>query len=194
MQYYSKKVGPFSTSNKELKDLFWAWIVISLAFTILLSGDQVSIIVIFYFLASAFTVGAGFLLHELAHKVVAQHYGCFAEFRASPRMLLVSLLSATMGFIFAAPGAVMISGYVDDRKSGIISVVGPVTNLILAVLFIMTSPILGGIANYGAMINGWLAFFNMIPIGVLDGAKVLRWNRAVFAVVMTLALVFAFIL
>ena len=35
------------------------------------------------------TVGSGFLIHELCHKVVAQRYRCWAEFRSDDKMLLM---------------------------------------------------------------------------------------------------------
>ncbi len=34
-----------------------------------------------------------------------------------------------------------------------------------------------------------LALFNMLPFSILDGAKVIRWNQAVFALVFSLSLV-----
>jgi Zn-dependent protease len=94
-----------------------AWIVISLAFAIAMSGFSVSKIIIVFFV-SALTVGVAFLLHELAHKLVAQHYGCYAEFRSFDNMLILAIVMSFFGFVFAAPGAVMISGPVGIRKNG----------------------------------------------------------------------------
>ncbi|PIN80923.1 metalloprotease, partial [Candidatus Woesearchaeota archaeon CG10_big_fil_rev_8_21_14_0_10_30_7] len=58
-------------SHKEIFDLVKAWVIISFAFAIVFknAGDVFINIV----LMSLITVGAGFLLHELAHKFVAQH-------------------------------------------------------------------------------------------------------------------------
>ncbi len=51
-------------------------------------------------------VGVAFLLHEIAHKVVAIEHGQIAEFRADYQMLFLALMGALVGFLFAAPGAV----------------------------------------------------------------------------------------
>ena len=128
-------IGNINTSETEIKDLAKAWIAISIAFALVLRHD---IGLAFYqvLLISSITVGMGFLLHELGHKFVAQRYGCFAEFRSFDRMLLLAVIMSFFGFVFAAPGAVMIAGKVDTRKNGIISVAGPVVNLILAVAFL----------------------------------------------------------
>lgn len=167
-------------SNKEFKELAKAWAAITLAFTILLTRgrvDAASALII-----SGVTVGAGFLLHELAHKLTAQYYNCWAEFRSDDKMLVFAVLSAFLGFIFAAPGAVYIRGRISVRQNGIISAAGPLTNIALAILFYLSVPFTGAIGGYGAMINSFLALFNMIPIMNLDGAKVLRWNKAMFGV------------
>ena len=77
------------TSKREITDLLKAWIAISIAFGIILKdtiGFQQAILV------AAFSVGLGFLLHEFAHKIAAQHYKCFAEFRSFDSMLLLSLI------------------------------------------------------------------------------------------------------
>src|SRR3989338_9073468 len=101
-------VGTISTSEHELKDIAKAWILVSAAFAILLRSSIGS----FFqsFLLAFLTVGVGFLLHELAHKLVAQHYGCFAEFRAFDFYLWMAVLMSYFGFVFAAPGAVFITG------------------------------------------------------------------------------------
>src|SRR2546425_7841333 len=86
-------------------------------------------------LASFVAVITAFLLHELAHKALAQRYGCYAEFRAYPMGLLIGILTAAFGFLFAAPGAVMISGSVSPRQNARISAAGPGTNFALAGTF-----------------------------------------------------------
>lgn len=208
--YYPQPQSPIrvfgiETSKTELKDLLKAWIVISLAFTIVNLRGEVSgisavslISILAVFIFSSLTVGVAFLLHEMDHKFVAQHYGCFAEFRADTQMLFIALISSFLGFIFAAPGAVMILGYVDRKRNGLISASGPGTNLILAVFSLAvtsvspsgTLPWILGV--YGFYINSWIALFNMIPFGNMDGAKILRWNKPVYAFMVVTALVFVF--
>ena len=120
----------FTTSEKEKKDIIKAWIAISIAFAIALNGLRSGFSQAF--IIAALTVGVGFLLHELAHKLVAQHYGCWAEFRSFDQMLFFAILLSFTGIIFAAPGAVMISGHVTNDRNGKISAAGPITNFILA--------------------------------------------------------------
>jgi len=176
-------------SAYEKKELLKAWLAVSLAFAILFSGGLgglFSIKIILSFVISAFTVGIGFLLHELAHKMLAIRYGCWAEFRSDNRMLVFMIAVSFLGFVFAAPGAVMIHGNIDRVKNGKISAVGPLTNIILAILFFLGYSIstgaINGIFSYGFMINSWLAAFNMIPFWNFDGAKVFQWSRAVFGI------------
>jgi Zn-dependent protease len=186
-------IGKINTSETEIRDLIKAWIAISIAFALVMRGFIVSS---FYqaFIVAAITVGTGFLLHELGHKIVAQRYGCFAEFRSFDQMLLLAVAMAYFaGIVFAAPGAVMISGPVGVRRNGKISAAGPVVNLILSlaflsILIIYPVGILGIIAFYGFFINSWLALFNLIPFGNFDGVKILRWNKTVYGVIVAIAL------
>jgi Zn-dependent protease len=39
----------------------------------------------------------------------------------------------------------------------------------------------------GALINAFMAVFNLIPFGVLDGLKVFRWSKPVWLVLFALA-------
>ena len=188
------RLGSFSTSRTELRDLFKAWLVISLAFAIAMSGFSISRIILVFFI-SAFTVGIAFLFHELAHKIVAQHYGCEAEFRSFDKMLILAIAMSFFGFVFAAPGAVMISGPVGIRRNGTISLAGPLTNLILAflcllALFFMPIGILKNIFQYGFLINTWIALFNLLPFWNFDGRKIFAWNRAVYILLAIVAGVF----
>ena len=175
-------------THKEKKDLFWAGIMISLAFAILLSGISSLFSSGFFiiFVIAFFTAGIGFLFHELMHKYVAQNYGLLAEFRASYKMLWLAILFSFFGFIIAAPGAVYIKGNITREKNGKISLAGPLTNLILALAFLILililnpSGIFGALLDFGLTINSLLAAFNMIPTIPFDGGKVIQWNKPIY--------------
>ncbi len=173
------------SSRKEIIDLAKSWIVIGIAFAIALNGASLSPTFFIALFISLITVGTGFLLHELAHKFVAQRYGCFAEFRSFDKMLVFALIISFFGFIFAAPGAVMIRGHITKAQRGLISAAGPLTNIILSLGFLLLASSSGGILQaigaYGFIINAWLALFNMIPFAMFDGKKVMDWSKPVYA-------------
>lgn len=203
------KLGLIKTSRIELIDITKAWIALSLAFTFIYTGahivgGSVSRILttdfLTMFIVSLFTAGLGFLLHELAHKFVAQHYGLAAEFRAFDQMLYLAMgLAIFIGFIFAAPGAVMISGLVTRKENGIISAAGPLTNFILGLVFLglafsySNSGIVFNVGKTGFIINMWLGLFNMIPFGNLDGLKIFDWSKLVWAAMVLFGLYFVFL-
>ncbi len=166
---------------------------------------------------AAIGVGSGFLLHELAHKFTAQRYGFVADYEASPLGLILAVglsIFTNGGFVFAAPGAVMIRGkrvpygqlennYLNnlqnEKEFAYISVSGAVVNLILAVLFITVSfiisdPLTIKVLSRAAFINVFLAGFNMIPFGPLDGAKVWRYNPVLWGLVGIPAIILFFVL
>ena len=160
-------------------------------------------------------VGIGFILHELAHKFAAMHFGLYAAFRIFPMgialMFLFSILN--FGIIFLAPGAVMIYSHtgIDRRKNGIISVAGPVTNIVLSIIFLILavatplpeilSSTIGffsaneyiGILMSAQQINAFLAAFNLLPFFILDGQKVMSWSFKIWAVTMVAAVILMFI-
>ena len=185
--YKQIKIGSISTSETEIRDILKAWLAVSAAFGIVLSPSVFSWQFYSKFILAALTVGIGFLLHEFGHKIVAQKYGCFAEFRSFDNMLLLAIAMSFFGFVFAAPGAVMISGRIDKRKNGMISAAGPAVNIVLALLFlglVFSHPqnVFKEVVLYGLIINSWLALFNMIPFGFFDGSKIFRWNKIVYFV------------
>jgi len=193
------QLGSINTSRTELIDLIKAWFAISLAFAILLGGSLFSFNIIPTFMIASLSVGIGFIAHELSHKVVAQKYGCQAEFRSWDKMLILAVIMSFFGFIIAAPGAVMIAHppgvRIGRRMNGKISVAGAIANLAVAsislsLLLIPVTGILFAIAKYGFLINTWLALFNMLPFGMFDGKKVLAWNKAVYFTVIGICITF----
>jgi Zn-dependent protease len=147
-------------------------------------------------------VMTGFLLHELAHKWMAQQYGCWAEYRGNKNGLYFALMMSVFGFLLAAPGAVMVSGNITNRQNGIIAAVGPLTNIVIAIIafpfYIFTANIdvwiVGELARFLIIINLILAGFNMIPVQPLDGSKIIVWNKfayfGIIAGILTLALIY----
>ncbi len=190
----------FYITDREAKEIGISVLAISVAFAIaffglgVFSSLQDAGMVIAFFLA---TIGTGFILHEMAHKVAAIFFGAQAEFRMWTQGLFLMLFMSLMGFVFAAPGAVYIySPYLTRKENGIISIAGPLTNLALALAFIALaylSPVevLGQNAwMFGAYINILIGFFNMLPMFPLDGSKIISWN--IFAWLLTVAVFFIF--
>ena len=131
-------------SRREEFDLFIAWIAISLAFAIIFLRDDTGradpVVALLFLGISLFTVGIGFILHEMAHKFTAIKYGFWAEFRKDNTMLVVAVaLAALVGVVFAAPGATVIYDTngrgISREQNGKISVAGPIVNLVLCIPF-----------------------------------------------------------
>lgn len=199
--------GRIRFSSQEMLHLAGSVVVLSIAFSFALAQEAIFLgegevmwsEVLKALPWSALIVFTGFVLHELAHKVAAQRKRMWAEFRASPNGLVFALLvSAATSVVFAAPGAVQILGSASERDSGEISVVGPLVNLavggaamgLVYMGYGYNTPV-GSFQNIWsvvALVNAFLAGFNMIPVLPLDGAKVWRWNKPVFVVVWVLSL------
>lgn len=180
------------TSPTEIRDILAALGVLTVAFYLLIGRGSADIP--YYVGLAAVSVVAGFLLHEMSHKFVARRYGCWAEFRADYKMLVFALITAFFGVLFAAPGAVMIAGNIDRERNGKISLAGPASNLAVAAICLTFASSLGtttGLA-YNALINlslfsVFLGGFNMIPVLPFDGAKILHWNKVIYAATLVAA-------
>ena len=208
------EVGGFRFSRRELREIAISVLVLTLAFTILFSGglDGLALAIedlsfLYYFVISFLAVVTAFFFHEMAHKFLAQKYGCWAEFNYSVMGLVLAIATSLIGIIFAAPGAVIIGGPITQEQNGKISAAGPATNLTLGAVFagfyFILNPTnievfpngmdLGSILWVLAWINVVLGGFNLIPFPPLDGSKIFRWNVAVY-VLLVISAVALFVL
>lgn len=206
----SRNEGSFwHFSRKEINDLTLATFAFALALALMQVGGILGILntvnetspiglileMIIYGTIFVFALGPAFLLHEMAHKFVARHYGCWAEFRADPGGLKMGILiAAIVGIVFMAPGAVMVAGNITREQNGKIAIAGPISNLILYSIGLVFGGLLLGISGtsvndesivdmfvwFWLLGNSILAAFNMIPYGPLDGRKVKSWSEPIF--------------
>lgn len=143
---------------------------------------------------SLLTAGLGIIGHEYAHKYVAQRYGCKAQYQANKTMLNLSLLLSFAGVLFLAPGAVIIKNIREhDVRNGKIASAGPSANLLLSLVFVLlgsllvsvyaieTRSVLYHIVSFGARINAYIALFNLLPISIIDGKKILSYSKKQYA-------------
>jgi Zn-dependent protease len=185
-------------SPKELKHIgIAALLIICIGFSIGLFNSiggarwPISIMTVF-----SVCIMASFLAHELAHKITAQKCGLWAEFRLTMWGVVLTFASVFLPFKIIAPGAMMIGGTINKRSMLKISIAGPITNIILAVVFFAISywiyPVLQGysfILSFVGYINAFIAVFNLIPFGVFDGLKIFMVDKKIWAVAFVTSIV-----
>jgi len=189
-------------SKDELRDILISIIVLTIAFTLLFRdstllyffkirlGESMGYIGLFGM--CMILVVLSFLFHEFGHKFTAQKYGLWSEFRMWPAGLMLTLVTSFVGFLFAAPGAVMISGNMTREQNGKVSIAGPVVNIVLCAIGIVGWLLTNGtdfvIFFYMlTSVNAMLALFNLIPIPPLDGSKIISWNLAIWIIAIAIA-------
>jgi Zn-dependent protease len=179
-------------SQTEIKHLVVGTALVTLAGVSYFLSSPVSVGVFGLVLASIL-FSMGFILHELAHKYVAQGYGMWAEFRLNMTGLLLTAISVISPIKFIAPGAVMIAGFADRTRMGRTAFAGPLVNVIIAAALLIVLPVLGTTSIYnallaGAAINSFLALFNLIPFAIFDGHKVYAWDKRYWALLFLISL------
>jgi Zn-dependent protease len=189
-----KRKNHISTSPKELKHIgVAAALVIGIGFSIGLWGNYFGGFLFYWtwdmMAIFAVIMVASFLTHEIGHKIVAQKQGLWAEFRLTTWGAVLTFASVFLPFRMIAPGAMMIGGTLSKSSDIVnISIAGPITNLAYSLGFLTCAFALNPISYaysmlffFAAYINAFMATFNLIPFGVLDGYKIFSFNKKVWA-------------
>lgn len=140
-----------------------------------------------------------FLFHEFGHRQVAVHFGLQTKFRLLTFGMLLTVLSLLMGLVslisssgtfpmLALPGAVVVLGLDKiNRKTGLCKAAGPFVNLVYGSILLIISLLipnslypLNYFVGYASYFNFMLGAFNMIPVGILDGQNIWKWNKRVY--------------
>ena len=175
----SKVRNRFYFSQEELKHLVIGLGVI-LLLPIMSSGFMSNPLI--YVVSIMLVYAAAFLIHEISHKFAAQRYGYWAEFRTNQIGILLTIMSLFSPFKIVAPGAVVISGLMYGEDYGKISLAGPISNIIQAIIFLALRFVMPQyslwwwVAVNAIEINTILAIFNLIPFGIFDGEKIIKWD------------------
>jgi len=192
---------PGSFSRVEINHLFISMFVLTFAFAFALapfnlrSGFNIDNLP-YGLIISFMAIMTAFFFHEMSHKFMAQKFGLWAEYRMFPQGLTIAfILGLLSGFVFAAPGAVMFRGGARNYETGRIAMAGPLANIIIALitlplyLFVFyETAFVGSIIGFMCYINAFLAIFNLLPFGPLDGTKIIRWNATVWIIMLIIAM------
>ena len=197
------KPGKFS--RIEIAHLLISISVLTIAFSLLITRNNVLYGLLYGFkpyllpygiLLSFLGIVTAFFFHEISHKFMAQKHGLWAEYRMFPQGLrLALLLGIFTPVVFAAPGAVLFRGGSRTFETGQIAIAGPLANIIIAmitlpiyVFVLFEESMIAQIMAFICIINAFLATFNLLPFGPLDGAKIIRWNVNVWIFLLVISI------
>lgn len=154
---------------------------------------------ILLFLLVTAIVSIAVIPHELAHRWSARRMGCYSRYVLSPFGLVITLISALpfiplkiimVGFTLVVP--ITYDPVFLRKLNGIVSYMGPLTNIIIASASLATYALLGKLGFYSLLlnffllysvyINSWIAIFNLLPIPPLDGSKIIIWKPMLWIV------------
>lgn len=195
-------MGIFEFKVNEIRNLTISALVLAFAFSF--REFSFSLNYLLPFSKALLIIGIAFLCHELSHRTMGRSFGAYSVYKLwLPGIFLAILLAIVSkgSIIFAAPGFVQLQHIREKRWSseslimrnkdrGMVSLSGPLSNIVLALIFFAVYSIFNfQIFSYASLINLWLAFFNLLPFKPLDGSKVITWDRKIWLLSFVVSLI-----
>ena len=199
--FYKKPIisvnSRFSNFSSEFKHLVVGMTLVLLVGISFFLGSSNTVYTSWSVLILGIILMSSFLLHEMSNKFYALNKGYHAEFRLNNMGLFFTFISIfPIPLKIIAPGAVTISGFPSPKILGKIALAGPVSNIFLCSVFIFLYNTFAmsdewmSVYSTSAYINGFLATFNLLPFGIIDGKKVFNWNKAIWMLFFSISILF----
>ena len=147
-------------------------------------GVQWSTLLIFLIMGGVATI-----VHELGHRLSGRYYGYPSELQIWGLGSVTMLITAWFfGTVFAQPSRTVMQGMMKDAETHevIVMVSGPLINLLFAGISFLLLP-LGGyltiMGEAGFSMNLLSSVCSLIPVKPMDGERVFRWNKLLWALI-----------
>ena len=147
-------------------------------------GVQWSTLLIFLIMGGVATI-----VHELGHRLSGRYYGYPSELQIWGLGSVTMLITAWFfGTVFAQPSRTVMQGMMKETNTHevIVMVTGPLINLLFAGISFLLLP-LGGyltiMGKAGFSMNLLSSVCSLIPVKPMDGERVFRWNKLLWALI-----------
>lgn len=143
------------------------------------------------FILSVVIISISLFVKLYTQKRVGKKYDCDVIYKFDYNLFIIALLLGIItngGVILAAIGSISImSGLytrlghkfvnISLREKGLISLSGPMSNVLLALASLLLYPINPTLFQLSLNLNVFIALFSLLPIPPLEGHNVFFWNR-----------------
>lgn len=181
--------------NGERRDVLISILIMGFFFSIV----DLEFSVDFLYSIPVYIFGAGIALVVNAYvsRMAAEKFGSVFIYKFWLPGLILGVISAILSMgtvVFAAPASKTVEPnrierwgkkqiYLENKEIGKISLVGPLSNFILAIIFWLLFKFSGleFLLTLG-FINLWVSVSHLIPYHPLDGARVMVWNDLVWII------------
>ncbi len=191
-----KRVLLFGISAADLAVAVASVVIIGGAFWI--SGRKLDVPLLVFFMVAS---GVFTVVHELAHMIAAYHFRAQTELKFWGLGTAIMLVTSLLGNAFAQPSRTVINdmGGLEPRKTGLIVLAGPMASISLSALCLILLPLGGPVADLAVKafpIGLLTAVYSLMPFHPMEGNRVYRWSRPVWAAIFIplLGLYFALLL